>query len=272
MMSPASNDVASTDDVATHTRFGREPRAAQTPPILKVARQTEPILEASKLCVGYGDVPVLRDVDLEVRAGEIVALLGANGAGKTTTLLALAGELRATSGEVRLDGRAERSPLFKRARKGVCLIPEERAIISKLSTRDNLRLGRGTVEDAFDVFPALRPLSPRRAGLLSGGEQQMVALARAIAARPKVLLLDEVSMGLAPLAVKSILDTVRKTVDERGVSALIVEQHIRSALGYADRAYILKRGRVVLSGTAVELLARVDEIEASYLTNFQSDT
>jgi branched-chain amino acid transport system ATP-binding protein len=225
------------------------------------------VLEARGVCAGYGRVPVLRDLDLIVREGEIVALLGANGAGKTTTLLTLAGELRATSGEVRLRGQPIRSPLFKRARQGVGFIPEERAIISKLSTRDNLRLGRGAVEDAFSVFPALRPLSRRRAGLLSGGEQQMLALARVIAARPKVLLLDEVSLGLAPLAVKNILDTLRSVVSERGVSALIVEQHFRTALEYADRAYILKRGRIVMSGTGPELLGRADEIEATYLTN-----
>lgn len=224
-----------------------------------------PLMEAIGIYAGYGDVAVVRDVSMEVLPGEIVALLGPNGAGKTTTLLTLAGDLQTSAGEVRLYGRTVTDSLYRRARQGLAMVPEERAVIPGLSVRDNLKVGRGSIDDAFDVFPMLRSLSKRKAALLSGGEQQMLGLARAIAARPKVMLIDEVSMGLAPLVVQHILDTLRTVVDETAIGVILVEQQIRRALAVADRGYVLARGQIVLQGDAANLSQRSSEIESSYL-------
>ena len=230
------------------------------------ANGSRSVIEAVGVSSGYGDIPVLRDLNLHVRMGEVVALLGANGAGKTTTLLTLVGELRPSAGEVRLLGEAVTGPLHERVRLGLGFIPE-RAIIPSLTTLDNLRLGPGPVDAALAMFPELERLVKRRAGLLSGGEQQMLTLARAMAAGPKVLLADEVSLGLAPLIVRRILDAMRTAARERGVGVLLVEQQIRNALHYADRAYVLRRGQIVMEGSAADLSNRVEEIEASYLTS-----
>lgn len=221
-------------------------------------------LAAHDLSAGYAETPAIRDITLSVGAGEIVALLGPNGAGKSTTLLTLAGVLRPQSGEVLLDGRPTRAPLFKRARRGVALVTEERSVFASLTAAANLRLGRGSVEEALRLFPELRPLLGRLGGQLSGGEQQMLTLARALASAPRVLLADELSLGLAPLVVRRLLDAVAEAA-ARGVGVLLVEQHARQALEIADRAYILQRGRVTLAGSGDELLGRLDEIERSYL-------
>jgi len=222
------------------------------------------VLEARRLTIGYGAIEVVRDLDLVVRAGEVVALLGINGAGKSTTVKALAGELRPMSGEVWFCGAPTSEPLHRRARAGLRLITEERSVFAGLSAVDNLRLGGQERSRCLELFPELTPLLARKAGLLSGGEQQILTLARALAADPVALLADELSLGLAPLVVERLLLAVRAAAD-RGAAVLLVEQQVRNALEVADRAYILSGGRVVLDGTSAELKGRLDEIERSYL-------
>ena len=223
------------------------------------------LLRAEGVTVGYGGQPVVFDLDLEVRPGEVVALLGPNGAGKTTTLLALAGELVPSEGEIQLDGRPTRAPLHRRARKGLGFVTEERSVFMGLSTMDNLRAGRAEPEATLTLFPELRTRLGIRGGLLSGGEQQMLTLGRALARQPRVLLADELSLGLAPLVVRRLLTAVRDAADA-GCGVLLVEQHVRQALAIADRAYVMRRGRVELQGTAAELRSRLGEIEDTYLT------
>jgi branched-chain amino acid transport system ATP-binding protein len=208
---------------------------------------------------------VVHDVDLRVGAGEVVALIGPNGAGKTTTLLTLAGELPPISGEVRFRGAATKAPLFRRARRGLGFVTEERSVFMRLSTADNLRLARVARAEAVELFPELGPLMRRNAGLLSGGEQQMLTLARTLARKPAVLLADELSLGLAPLVVRRLLETVRRVARERDMGVLLVEQHVRQALEIADRVYLMQRGHIAISGPVAEVRGRLDEIEATYL-------
>jgi branched-chain amino acid transport system ATP-binding protein len=222
-------------------------------------------LQAIGVTTGYGPQPVVHDVDLEVRPGEVVALLGPNGAGKTTTLLALSGELPLHSGEVRLDGEPTKAPLHKRAAAGLMYVTEEKSVFMGLTARDNLRVAGVEVADALELFPEIEPRLDVRGGLMSGGEQQMLTLARALSRRPRILLADELSMGLAPLIVRRLLEAVRAAADERGTAVLLVEQHARKALQYADRVYVMRRGRIDMGGTAPEMLGRIDEIEATYL-------
>jgi branched-chain amino acid transport system ATP-binding protein len=223
------------------------------------------LLEAVGISSGYDGIPALRDVSLSVRAGEVVALLGANGSGKTTTLLTLAGELPLYSGEVRWCGSRARGPLHRRARSGLCLLTEERSLFMGLTVRQNLRLGRGSVESALKAMPELRELENRRAGLLSGGQQQMLTLARALAGDFKVLMLDEISLGLAPIIVRRLLSLVRKATEERNLGVLLVEQHVGSALNFSDRAIVLRQGQVVLQDASENLRGRVNEIANAYL-------
>jgi branched-chain amino acid transport system ATP-binding protein len=225
-----------------------------------------PVLEARRLSAGYGARAVIHELDLVVRPGEVVALLGANGAGKTTTLLTLAGELPALAGDVLMDDDVVKSPLHIRARKGLTFVTEEKSVFMGMSTRDNLRVGRADAEAALRLFPELERRLDVRGGLLSGGEQQMLTLARALSRQPRVLLADELSLGLAPLAVKRLLDAVRRAADTQGTAVLLVEQHVRKALAYADRAYVMRRGRIVLEGSATDLSRRVEEIESIYLS------
>ena len=224
------------------------------------------VLEARSLSAGYGPIPVVKSLDLVVRAGEIVTLLGANGAGKTTTLMALAGLLPPSQGEVKLMGRPTRAALHQRSRAGMAYVPEQRGIFRNLTTMENLRLGRGDPELALALIPELRALVHRRAGLLSGGEQQMLSVARALASRPAVLMCDELSLGLAPLIVYRLLQAIQATARE-GVGVLLVEQHVRAALQVAQRAYVLRRGTLVMTGSAEEVRARFDEVESSYLSS-----
>lgn len=230
---------------------------------------SDDLVRATGLEVGYGGVPVLRGVDLHVSAGEVVALLGSNGAGKTTTLLALAGELPLGSGSIELFGSPAHGRLHHRVRQGLAFVPEQRAVFRQLTVEENLRLGRGTVEAALGLVPELADKLGRRGGLLSGGEQQMLVLARALAAEPKLLLSDELSLGLAPIIVRRMLRAIREAADA-GCGVLLVEQHAVDALRIADRAYVLRRGRVVLSGTGAELLERIDEVGDSYLSSASS--
>jgi branched-chain amino acid transport system ATP-binding protein len=226
---------------------------------------TETLIEAKGLSAGYGRMAVVRDVDLHVDAGEVVALLGANGAGKTTTLLALAGELAPMDGEVHFLGAATRAPMHARCRKGLGYLTEERSVIMGMSVADNLKLAGVSKATALEHFPALDRIMDRGAGLCSGGEQQMLSLARALGRRPKVLLADELSLGLAPIIVTNLLQAVRQAADE-GVGVLLVEQHVRQALKIADRVYVMERGHIALSGTTAEVSGQLDRIEAAYLT------
>jgi branched-chain amino acid transport system ATP-binding protein len=227
---------------------------------------TERLIEARGLSAGYGKVAVVRDLDLHVDAGEVVVLLGANGAGKTTTLLTLAGELAPLAGEVHFLGRPDRSPMHVRCRSGLSFVTEGRSVIMDMSVADNLKLAGVPAGVAVAQFPHLERVLDRKAGLCSGGEQQMLSLARALGRDPKVLLADELSLGLAPIVVQSLLQAVRKAATDRGVGVLVVEQHVRLALDIADRVYVMERGRIVLSGAATEVRRELDAIEAAYLS------
>ena len=228
------------------------------------------VLEIDGLYAGYDGAPVVRDLDLTVAAGEVVALLGANGAGKTTTLRAVSGIVRPLEGRITIDGRDTTSVSPSQiARMGVAHVPEGRGIFYGLTVAEHFRLSpRGERLDAeagYRYFPALAELKNRTAGLLSGGEQQMLAVARALLRRPKLLLLDELSLGLAPVIVERLLPVVREYASEEGCAVLLVEQHVGLALDVADRAYVLSHGRVVLSRVAEELRGNHDLLLQSYL-------
>ena len=226
-------------------------------------------LEVTGLLAGYKGITVVRAVDLHVETGEVVALLGANGAGKSTTLLTISGLAELQGGAVRLDGGdlAGMSP-SARARVGLGHVTEDRSLFTKLSTLENLRLGgRGDLarlDDVLELLPALRPLLRRHSGSLSGGEQQMLALGRALMGRPKVLLVDELSLGLAPLIVRRLLVNLRQLADG-GLAVLMVEQHVQQALRVADRVIVLARGRVSFTGAAGDLAGDRDRLTAAYL-------
>lgn len=223
------------------------------------------VIETRELCAGYGAVPVLRGVSLQVHAGEVVALLGPNGAGKSTTLLSIAGELPLTSGTANLFGQPAAGSLHGRVKAGLGLVTEERSVFMGLSTVDNLRVGRVDPEACFELFPELAGRRRTLAGDLSGGEQQMLTLGRALARRPRALLADELSLGLAPLVVDRLLRAVREAADHQQIGVLVVEQHTEEVLDYADRLYVLVRGRITFGGTPTEFRASRGDIEASYL-------
>ena len=228
------------------------------------------MLEIDSLTCGYDEAAVVRDLDLTIGAGEIVALLGANGAGKTTTLRAISGIVHPMSGRILLDGEdlAGRSA-SGRARLGIAHVPEGRGLFFGLTVAEHLRLGhrgeRLDAEIAYRYFPALRDIGTRRTGLLSGGEQQMLAVARALARQPRLLLLDELSLGLAPVIVERLLPRVREYAQESGCGVLLVEQHVQLALEVADRGYVLSHGQVVLHRPVEELRADRQLLIASYL-------
>jgi branched-chain amino acid transport system ATP-binding protein len=229
------------------------------------------LIETRNLVCGYGKLPVVRDLNISVGEGEVVCLLGANGAGKTTTLLTIAGALPALSGELEVLGRPVASAkAHEIARRGLGIVPEGRGLFYRLTVAENLRLRRHrqstvSIEDVLGYFPALRGLLSRRSGLLSGGEQQMLALAGALVADPKVVMLDEMSLGLAPIIVEQLLPTVRDIADQRGMAVLLVEQHVLAALYVADRGYVLAHGAVVAEGSSAELRKDAELLEASYL-------
>nr|WP_237556162.1 ATP-binding cassette domain-containing protein [Streptomyces sp. SID5914] len=221
------------------------------------------VLAAHDLHAGYGKIDVLHGIDLHVDAGEVVALLGANGAGKTTTLRAFAG-LLPSRGRLEVLGHDDRAPLHVQTRRGMRYLPDDRGIVRALSVADNLRLAGVDRDDAYELGPELEALAGRRAGHLSGGEQQILALTRAIASAPALLMADELSFGLAPVVVSRMLRLARLAA-ERGAAVLLVEQYASQALAVADRAYVLQRGRVALQGPAADLAGDLDAIERSYL-------
>ena len=235
----------------------------------------EPLLEVDSIDVHYGAVQALRRLSLHVRAGEMVALVGANGAGKTTTLRAISGLLLPRSGRVVLGGeRIDGRHAYEVIARGVAHLPEGRDLFPGLTVLENLRLGywvrrrdkrgfTGRVNDVMDHFPRLRERSSQAAGTLSGGEQQMLGVARALMSSPRLLLVDELSLGLAPLVVEQLFG-ILVSVRDAGVGVLIVEQFVHMALQFSDRAYVLSRGQVVLSGSSADLRNHPD-LAATYL-------
>ena len=227
------------------------------------------LLDVEGLGTGYGRVDVLRDVSIRIEPGHVVALLGPNGAGKTTVLRALSGQIPIRTGVVRWNGEPTTDPLHRRARKGLGVVGEERSIFRQLTVRENFRVANTTAEHALGLFPELEKRLRIRAGLLSGGEQQMLALAMALGRDPSLLLVDELSLGLAPIVVERLLAAVRAAAD-RGIGVLVVEQHVRRVLEIADYVYVLNRGQVQLEGAASELRHRLEEIEDSYFASSAS--
>lgn len=233
-------------------------------------------LEVTGLNAGYGRSAVLKDLSITVEPGEIVSLIGSNGAGKSTLMKSVAGTLRARSGEILLDGKnISRLPAHRRTASGIALVPEGRHVFSTMTVLENLRLGyyasglnaaerKSRLDEALELFPRLGERTKQAAGTLSGGEQQMLAIARGLVSRPRLLLLDEPSLGLAPKIVAQILQSVVDLNVRHGLSILLVEQNARLALRVAHRGYVLASGRVVLSGTGTELLAD-DRVQESYL-------
>jgi branched-chain amino acid transport system ATP-binding protein len=235
-------------------------------------RRCPSVLSLETVEVGYGQIKALKGVTLKVSDGQIVALLGANGAGKSTTLRAISGLLRTSAGSIAIDGdRLDRLTPEEIVRRGVVQVPEGRRIFAGLSVHENLRMGAycrdGSLADdlarVYSYFPILDRRSKQAGGSLSGGEQQMLAIARALMARPRILLLDEPSLGLAPKLVAEIFKIIR-TINADGVTALLVEQNAYQALSIAHYSYVLRVGRVVLEGTAEELKDRNDVVR-SYL-------
>jgi branched-chain amino acid transport system ATP-binding protein len=232
-----------------------------------------PLLEVSELCVNYGAIKAVKGISFAVERGEIVTLVGANGAGKSTTLNTIAGLVSAASGSVIYDGKnitnAQSSLIVK---CGITLTPEGRQVFPRMTVRGNLEMGAYTqnrdslkesLEQNYELFPILRERSKQLAGTLSGGEQQMLAVARALMSKPKLLLLDEPSLGLAPLIIKNIFGLIKK-INRLGTTILLVEQNARQALGISDKGYVLETGRIVMSDSGANL-TRNPRVVASYL-------
>ena len=236
---------------------------------------SEPLLRIDRLSARYGPIEALHAISLEVNAGELVAIVGANGAGKTTLLHTLSGVHAASGGRVLFDGRdISRSPAHRITAAGICQVPEGRQMFAPLSVEDNLRLGAYPVrrEKAwveaelariYELFPVLQEKREQTAGTLSGGQQQMLAIGRALLGRPRLLLLDEPSMGLAPLLVEEIFRVIHE-LNDKGVTILLVEQNARAALGIADRGYVIETGQIVLTDDADALLAN-EGVQRAYL-------
>jgi branched-chain amino acid transport system ATP-binding protein len=226
---------------------------------------TAALLSVEELSYAYNGVAAVRGVSLDVAAGEIVALLGSNGAGKSTTVKAIAGAIRPQSGRVRFDGEAlEGQPSHAVVRRGITLVPEGRLVFPQMTVTENLQMGAHTRSDAgevaetearvFEIFPRLAERRAQLAGSMSGGEQQMLAIARGLMAKPRLMILDEPSLGLMPILIHDLFRLVQR-IAKGGVSILLVEQNLHQSLRIADRGYVMEKGKVVLSGTGAELLA-----------------
>jgi branched-chain amino acid transport system ATP-binding protein len=233
-----------------------------------------PLLEIENVSAGYGPIEVLKGISVEVREGEIVTMIGANGAGKTTTLMSISGINRIRSGRIRFQGREIHGlPAHEIVRLGLCHSPEGRKIFPRLTVLENLQMGAFArrdhdlvsrdLEHVFDLFPILCRRTSQQGGTLSGGEQQMLAVARALMGRPKLLLLDEPSLGLAPLVAKTIFEVIRR-LNQDGIAVLLVEQNARMALKLAHRGYVMETGRITMTGPAAQLLAD-QRIKDAYL-------
>lgn len=230
------------------------------------------MLKVDNINVYYGQIHTLKDVSLDVKQGEIVALIGANGAGKTTTLRTISGLLRSKTGSISfMDRDISQTPAHKLVSEGIAHVPEGRHVFLQMTVQENLEMGAYTngsytkegIADVYERFPRLKHRKNQIAGTLSGGEQQMLAMGRALMSRPKLLMLDEPSMGLAPILVQQIFDII-KELHKAGTTILLVEQNAEMALEVADRAYVLESGRIKLSGNGLEL-AQSDEIKKAYL-------
>ena len=232
------------------------------------------MLKIDNLHVSYGGIRALQGVSLEVPDGKIVTLIGANGAGKSTTLRTISGLVKADSGSITYDGQELLGqPIYKILEKGIAMVPEGRRVFTNLTVRENLKIGAYLRKDkaqiekdldwVYELFPRLKERSWQAGGTLSGGEQQMLAVARALMCKPKVIMMDEPSLGLAPLVVKGIFDIIRQ-INDQGVTVLLIEQNANMALKIADYAYVLETGRITLSGTGKELLVNED-VKRAYL-------
>ncbi|MGL4604053.1 MAG: ABC transporter ATP-binding protein [Iodobacter sp.] len=235
---------------------------------------TSPLLQVKDLKVAYGGIHAVKGINLEIKQGELVALIGANGAGKTTTLKTLVGMCQPSSGDIIFNGQSTaKKPIYDYVKQGLVMVPEGRGIFSRLTVEENLLMGAYTRNDKAEIahdlervyylFPRLKERVKQLAGTLSGGEQQMVAIGRAILGRPKLLLLDEPSMGLAPIIVQKIFDII-KMIAAEGVTMLLVEQNAKLALQTADRGYVMESGLITLADTASNLLAN-PKIQQAYL-------
>lgn len=232
------------------------------------------MLKVSGIHTFYGNIEALRGVDIEVHAGEIVALIGANGAGKSTLLMTICGKPQAAAGQITFDGAdISRLPTYQIVRRGIAQAPEGRRIFPYMTVMENLQMGASTtdpahfeedVERVFTLYPILKERRHQRGGTLSGGEQQMLAIGRALMSRPRLLLLDEPSLGLAPMLVKQIFGVIKEINEQQDVTVFLVEQNAYHALRLAHRGYVMANGQIVMSGTGQELLAN-EEIRAAYL-------
>ncbi|SOD74623.1 amino acid/amide ABC transporter ATP-binding protein 2 (HAAT family) [Jatrophihabitans sp. GAS493] len=228
------------------------------------------VLQADAITAGYNRVAAIRDFSLTVERGEVIALLGPNGAGKTTSLLSMVGLIDLMGGSVTALGRevtSRRTTSLVRA--GLMLVPDDRGVFADLTVREHFRMARAKPSKTreqfvLDRFPALRNLQSRKAGLLSGGEQQMLAIGKALLAEPKILLIDEMSLGLAPIIVQEMLPGIRDLAKDEGIAVVLVEQHVALALSVSDRAIVLNHGRIVLEGSAAQLLKEQGRVESAY--------
>ena len=232
------------------------------------------LLEVKNLKVAYGGIQAVKGIDLHIDQGEVVTLIGANGAGKTTTLRTLVGMVKPAEGTIQYDGKPTgKTPVFDFVRKGLVMVPEGRGVFGRLTVEENLRMGayyrndesaiRSEIDYVYELFPRLKERMTQLAGTLSGGEQQMVAMGRAMLSKPKLLLLDEPSMGLAPIIVQKIFEIVQM-ISKQGVTILLVEQNAKLALEISDRGYVMESGRITMSGAASELLSS-DAVQKAYL-------